>query len=140
MSYERIKEIEKYFMKKKAQTPEDIKIARTHLLMIATKMSEEDLKDAKIYYQSQLSSAGMIGNFLTIMAIVISLLACLISLISSIYNPQEPLIKYFIVFLVLVILVCAVLAEKITKQLSKSSRIITTYTIIINLIDEVIEK
>ncbi|WKL00891.1 hypothetical protein Q0F98_28770 [Paenibacillus amylolyticus] len=140
MSYERIKEIEKCFMKKNAQTPDAIKIARTHLLMIATEISEEDLKDAKIYYQSQLSSAGMIGNFLTIMAIAISLFACFISLFSSISNLKDPLIISLIVFFVLVIVAILVIAGMMTKQLSKSSRIITTYTIIINLIDEVIQK
>ncbi|MNP50107.1 hypothetical protein D3C76_1443500 [compost metagenome] len=80
----------------------------------------------------------MIGNYLTLMAILISLFACLISLAAS--YLQNPLLKNYSLFLVCIIAGFTVLAFIMNKQLKKNTMQYKAYTIIINLIDEVIEK
>ncbi|MFF2015424.1 hypothetical protein [Paenibacillus sp. NPDC058177] len=140
MSYERIQEVEKYLMKKKKKTPDDIRIARTHLLMVTSEMSKEELTNAKYYLQGQLFTSQMIGNHLNIMAILVSIFAIIISLIATSNNPQYIGFQIVILLFILLTFVLTVLVSKMHKKTMETSKLCDGYTIIINLLDEILDK
>lgn len=135
MSNERIKEAEDYLTIKRKIHPEDIKIAKTHLLMVAKEMSEEELTNVKIHYQGKLSISSSNGHYIAIMAILVSILASIISLFSSLDN----LTKFFYLLPLCILIFFIVLIAKMNQLIKKASKLCEAYTIIINLIDEILK-
>lgn len=143
MSFERMNEIENYFKEKKNISSYDLNLARSHMEMLTKEMSIEELKNAKIFYQSQLSTSSMIGNYFSLMAIIVSLFACLISII-TLYpdtnnSEKYPFFNHLITLYVIAVLIYSFLMSKMRRYLKKTSKKHETYTIIISLLDDVLE-
>ncbi|MGG3278806.1 hypothetical protein [Paenibacillus solani] len=131
--------IEDYLHSIKKKKPEHIKFAKSRLQILKEhtkkrgKELDEDLKDIRILYQAQLASAPTMANYLTIAAIIISLIIGMFSLNSSL--GQEIRLFFSIVApLILLSLVMLVLSNFLINKKS------VVYTIIIQLIDEVLEN
>jgi|GEM_PF-6029361 len=139
MTYNQIKSLEKYLNSVKAKTPEDVKFAKLHLILLkdeAIKRGEnvkDELINIKIHYQGQLASAPTMANYLSIAAITISLIIGMFSVNSSL-GDDISLLFSIVTFLVLVSLVILVISNVLIHKKS------VIYTIIIQLIDEVLEN
>jgi hypothetical protein len=143
MSYERIKAIEDYLSnnkKKKENTPDNIRNARTHLIMVSSEMSEEELSNVKIYYQGLLATFPSISNLLATLAIAVSIFAGLLSIASSFGDAENKYFQPLILVLLAISTSLLILLRLLIKKISEASKKCDTYTIIINLIDEVLNS
>lgn len=134
MSYTRIYKIEEELRSIKVVTPDDIEDAKIKLLnyLNHNQISKEELKNTKIKYQSQLVTPPALSNSLAITAIVLSFAIVSFSL-STVDKGTLA-----IVYLILLLSVTGLLTIFLNIN-SKVYKKCATYTIIINLIDEVLE-
>lgn len=134
-----IKEIEDYLNSKKNKTPENVKFAKKHLLLIKNEAGEKDdnieeeFNNVKTHYQGQLASAPAAGNYIAIMAILSSIIIGILGLVPLVEINTN--ILFFIIIVILLGLLCYVIISNglVYKKCA-------TYTIIVNLIDEILDK
>ncbi|MFK4171033.1 hypothetical protein ACI2LM_32845 [Paenibacillus lautus] len=138
MFYEQVEKIENYLSKKR-KTPQHIKDARTHLYLYAKEAIQngenykDELRIIRTHYHGQLASAPTMANYLSIAAIIISLIIGMFSLNPSL-GQNIRLFFSIVAPLILVSLVLLVLSNFLINKKS------VVYTIIIQLIDEVLEN
>lgn len=133
MDYKQVQNIEEYLRSKKTKTPDDISFARNHLLLIKDELGEEQLSNIKIYYQSQLVNSPFAANYLAIIAILVSVIVFMLSTLSP--SSKADMIVVGIISLIVIILMLYIKTS--TDKIAKKN---VTYTIIINLIDELLGK
>lgn len=120
------------------KTPEDVKFAKKHLLLIKKEAVEkgenieEEFNFVKTHYHSQLASSPAAGNYIAIMAITSSLLVGIFSVISL---SKLAEIFFLGAILIMQVLICFVIFKN-----GRTYKKCTTYTIIVNLIDEILKK
>lgn len=138
MTYNQIKKLEKYLDSIKAKTPEDVKFVKSSIQQImndAIKREEnfkDDLKNIRIHYQAQLALSNAMGNYIGIAAILIALVIGMFSVSSSMDNVS---LLYSISTLLFFIFVGYMLIN--TGRINKK---LVSYTIIIQIIDELLEN
>ncbi|MBO2942797.1 hypothetical protein JJQ72_02200 [Paenibacillus sp. F411] len=134
-----IKEIEDYLNSKKIKTPEDVKFAKKHLLLIKKEADEkgenieEEFSFVKTHYHGQLASSPAAGNYIAIMAILTSIIIGIFGLIPLVDTSTNLFL--FIIILILLVFLCFIIISNgwIYKKCA-------TYTIIVNLIEEILIK
>ncbi|WP_438497151.1 hypothetical protein [Paenibacillus sp. IHBB 3054] len=139
MSYKKINEIEAYLRKQKDKTPNDIRFARTHLIILKDEIGEEEMINTKIYYEGQLASSPSISNLLATLAIAVSIFAGSLSIISSFGDAQDTYFRILALILLGISLCLLLIVSSLIKKVTEASKKCNTYTIIINLIDEVLK-
>lgn len=134
-----IKVIEDYLNSQKNKTPEDVKFAKKHLLLIKKEAVEkgenieEEFNYVKTHYHGQLASSPAAGNYIAIMAIICSVIIGIFGL-TPLGDIRTNLI-FFMIILILLGLLCFIIINngRIYKKCA-------TYTIIVNLIEEILKK
>ncbi|MNO69020.1 hypothetical protein D3C76_598670 [compost metagenome] len=133
MSYTRIYQIEEELRTIKKVTPDDIEDAKNKLRDFKTRnqVSEEELRNTKISFQSQLASPPAISNSLAISAIAISLLTGAFSLV-----PSED-VFYQVIYTLVTLLIVGIMFyfNSINSKIYKKC---ASYTIMIAIIDEIL--
>ncbi|MDL1163411.1 hypothetical protein P0100_20545 [Yersinia pestis] len=134
-----IKVIEDYLNSQKNKTPEDVRFAKKHLLLIKKEAVEkgenieEEFNFVKTHYHGQLASSPAAGNYIAIMAIISSIIIGILGLIPLV-DISTNLI-FFSIILMLLGLLCYIIINNglVYKKCA-------TYTIIVNLIEEIFKK
>lgn len=135
MSYTRIYKIEEELSSIKKITPDDIEDIKFKLLnyLNQNQISKEELKNTKIKYHSRLVSPPALSNSLAIVAIILS-----ITLGSFSLSTAD---KGFLAIMYLILLLSSAgLLFFFQIMNGKTYKKCGTYTIMINLIDEILEK
>lgn len=135
MSYTRIFKIEEELRSLKVITPDDIEDAKYKLLNFKNQnqINEEELKNTKIKFQSQLASPPALSNSLTISAIVLSVLTGAFSLSTA----DTDYLAFLYLFLILSIAGMMLYFNLIN---SKTYKKCVTSTIMVSIIDEILLK
>jgi hypothetical protein len=133
MSYTRIYQIEEELRKIKKVNPDNIEDAKNKLLDYKNRnqVSEEDLKNTRIKFQSQLSSSPAVSNALAISAIAISLLTGAFGLVQS----TDPFYQVLYSITTLFIAGIMIYFNSINSNTYKKC---ASYTIMIAIIDEIL--
>ncbi|MEK5417042.1 MULTISPECIES: hypothetical protein [unclassified Paenibacillus] len=133
MSYTRIYQIEEELRKIKKVNPDNIEDAKNKLLDYKNRnqVSEEDLKNTRIKFQSQLSSSPAVSNALAISAIAISLLTGAFGLVQS----TDPF--YQVLYSITTLLIAGIMIY-FNSINSNTYKKCASYTIMIAIIDEIL--
>ncbi|MEK4880144.1 MULTISPECIES: hypothetical protein [Paenibacillus] len=133
MSYTRIYQIEEELRKIKKVNPDNIEDAKNKLLDYKNRnqVSEEDLRNTRIKFQSQLSSSPAVSNALAISAIAISLLTGAFGLVQS----TDPF--YQVLYSITTLLIAGIMIY-FNSINSNTYKKCASYTIMIAIIDEIL--
>ncbi|MEK8206992.1 hypothetical protein NST41_15465 [Paenibacillus sp. FSL L8-0696] len=133
MSYTRIYQIEEELRKIKKVNPDDIEDAKNKLLDYKNRnqVSEEELKNTRIKFQSQLSSSPAVSNALAISAIAISLLTGAFGLVQSSDSFYQVLYSITTLFIAGIMIYFNSINSNTYKKCA-------SYTIMIAIIDEIL--
>ncbi|MFD2116164.1 hypothetical protein ACFSTH_09280 [Paenibacillus yanchengensis] len=137
-----VTKIENCLTKNKNLLPENIENAKNRLSEIHQDIGSDNLKYIKIYYQGKLSSINYIPNSLTVLALVIAVASIILNLLdpSNVVNTKDDLSWIYPSLLVSVPFLGVIFVLSILlKLIRKDSKKTVTYTILINLIDDIID-
>ncbi|MEK3882412.1 hypothetical protein [Paenibacillus sp. PL2-23] len=138
MIYSKIESIENYLDSIKRKKPDHIHFVRsnlTYIIQCAIRNGEDveqELRDIRIHYQGQLPLYNAIANYTAILAILISLIIALFSVIPS--SDENPSLFIFAISLIILILIFILL-----KTIGRANKKLSSFTIIIQVIDELLE-
>ncbi|MNW37059.1 hypothetical protein D3C74_140900 [compost metagenome] len=135
MSYTRIYKIEEELSSIKKITPDDIEDTKFKLLnyLNQNQINKEELKNTKIKYQSQLASPSTLSNNLAICAIVLSVTMGSFSLSTADKGFLAIMYSFLLLSTSGLLFFLLIVNSKTYKKYG-------TYTIMINLIDELLES
>lgn len=134
-----IKVIEDYLNSQKNKTPEDVRFAKKHLLLIKKEAVEkgENIEDefnyVKTHYHGQLARSPAAGNYIAIMAIISSVIIGILGVVPLVDISTNVI--FFTIIMILLGLLCYIIINNglVYKKYA-------TYTIIVNLIEEILKK
>ncbi len=137
-----VTKIEKHLIDNKNILPESIENAKNRLSEIHQNIGSDKLKYIKMYYQGKLSSVNYIPNTLTVLALVIAVASIIINLFDPSNFTDLKNYTYLIIPLLAItipLLGVIFILSKLLRLIKKDSKKAIAYTILINLIDDVID-
>ena len=135
MSYNRIYKVEEELRSIKVVTPDDIEDAKIKLVdfLKLQQITKTELKNTKIKFESQLVTPSALSNLLAAMAIILSVAMGSFSLSTSDKGYLAIVYLFFLLIIAGLLLYFVNINSNTYKKCS-------TYTILINLIDEILEE